>query len=535
MQHGQMSSVLIVDALSSGTGRRESSRDSIGCGPRSIAGVFEKHDIRCRIKRAEDLLLQKGTLRQYQHLAITAMTMDVPVVRGLINGWRRLESHGRVLLGGPIASDPQHVLRELKPDVLVVGEGERTLGELITKGYLDGETDLSTVKGLGYCDSGTCFITASRPLLSSQEIWDDYRPSTTRIVDYPAYQASKVYVEMLRGCSNFRRTVMKLPDGRQCSDCGNCDSDDYATRMDCPEGIPPGCGFCSVPATWGPPRNRSAESIVRETTELLDAGVRRIVLEAPDFLDYMRGQNLTDPCEPPANLEAISELLDSLAIIPQIADGSAHLGIENMKACLLTDAAGETISRHLKGISPNIGIETGSAEHLRRIGKCGTPDDAVRAVRVASAHGMHPFVYLIYGLPGETDETVRESIRLMKDVSREGAERIILYGFRPLPRSAFEHFQSSSVSNELGRRMRKAAETINRTKKTEYIGRIVQGVAAEPSWTKHGHTMVYPLEEGPIISVEGGYSPGTLVKVQITGVLSPGLVTGEIVQKDSRS
>jgi radical SAM superfamily enzyme YgiQ (UPF0313 family) len=267
-------------------------------------------------------------------------------------------------------------------------------------------------------------------------------------------------------------------------------------------------------------------------TELLDLGVRRIVLEAPDFLDYMRGTNLTNPCEPPANLKAISELLDSLANIRQIAGGSAHVGIENMKACLLTESAAKTISRHLKGISPNIGLETGSAEHLRRVGKCGKPEDTLRAVRLARAQGMHPFVYLIYGLPGETDETVEESIRLMREISEAGAERIILYGFRPLPSSAFEHFPQSSLRSELGRRMRRAAEAINRSKKMEYVGMIVQGVAAEPSWAKHGHTMVYPLDEGPVITIQGGYSPGTLVKVRITGVLSAGLVTGEVVYQD---
>lgn len=528
-----MSNVLIVDALSSGTGRRQSSRDSIGCGPRSIAGVFEKHSIRCRIKRAEDILLQKSTIRGFHHLAISAMTMDVPVVRQVINIWRRTRPHGKVLLGGPIASDFNHILVELKPDVLVIGEGEGTLEEIIKKGYLDYRTDLSTVRGLGYNESGSQFITESRPMLSPQEISDEYKPSTTRVVDYPTYQASKVYVEVLRGCSNFRRTTVKLPDGRQCSSCGNCDSDDYLARTDCPEKIPPGCGFCSVPATWGQPRSRSVDSIVNETTELLELGVRRIVLEAPDFLDYMRGRNLTEPCKPPANLKAISELLDSLANIPQVAHGAAHVGIENMKACLLTDSAAETISKHLKSISPNIGLETGSPEHMRHVGKCGTPADIVRAVHVARTHGMHPFVYLIYGLPAETDETVRESIQLMREIGDEGAERIILYGFRPLPGSAFEDFPPSSITSELGRRMRRAAETINRSKKLDYVGRIVQGVAAEPSWARHGHTMVYPLDEGPVITVQGGYSPGTLLNVRVTGVLSPSLVTGEVVRQDS--
>jgi hypothetical protein len=37
--------VLIIDALSSGSGLRQSSRDAIGCGPRAIAGVFENKRI----------------------------------------------------------------------------------------------------------------------------------------------------------------------------------------------------------------------------------------------------------------------------------------------------------------------------------------------------------------------------------------------------------------------------------------------------------------------------------------------------------
>jgi radical SAM superfamily enzyme YgiQ (UPF0313 family) len=231
-------------------------------------------------------------------------------------------------------------------------------------------------------------------------------------------------------------------------------------------------------------------------------------------------------------LEAIAELLESLASLRQISDGSAHVGIENMKACLLTDPAADAISQHLRSVSPNIGLETGSPEHMRRVGKCGSPEDIVHAVRVARAHGMHPFVYLIYGLPGETEETVRESIQLMREISDEGVERIILYGFRPLPGSAFEHCPPSSVENELGRRMRREAERINRGNKVRYVGLVIRGIAAEPSWAKHGHTMVYPLDEGPVVTIQGGYSPGTLLNVRVTGVLSPGLVTGEVVQQE---
>ena len=41
--------------------------------------------------------------------------------------------------------------------------------------------------------------------------------------------------------------------------------------------------------------------------------------------------------------------------------------------------------------------------------------------------------------------------------------------------------------------------------------------------------MVNPLEEGPLMTVPGGYSPGTLLNVRINKVLSGGLVAGDVV------
>ena len=106
-----------------------------------------------------------------------------------------------------------------------------------------------------------------------------------------------------------------------------------------------------------------------------------------------------------------------------------------------------------------------------------------------------------------------------------------MYGFRPLPGSAFENYPESSTKDELGMQLRKEAERINREKKDSYLGKIIRGIAAEPSWARHGYTMVSPLEEGPLMTVPGGYSPGTLLNVRITEVLSSGLVAGEVVQE----
>jgi radical SAM superfamily enzyme YgiQ (UPF0313 family) len=523
---GMSERVLIVDALSAGDGRRTSSRDSIGCGPRAIAGVFEKNQIGCKIIRVEEIT-SRAQFRGFGHLALSAMTMDFSVSHKVANLWRYSRPNGTLLVGGPISSDVATTLEQIRPDVLIVGEGEATLDELLAAGFLEERIDLSEIRGIAYGSSKSTIVNAERPHIPEAEL-GNYRPSTSRILDYRAYAASKVYVETIRGCSNYRRTRLGLRNGRICSECDGCDSNDPEVRLDCPEEIPAGCGFCSVPATWGPPRSRSIKSIVDEVGELLDLGVHKVVLEASDFLDYRRGQPpLTDPCHPPANMDAIRELLSAIAALGPIAAGDARVSIENVKACLFTAEVARTISDTIPGSSPNIGLETGSESHSRAIGKCGSPGDVLRAIKIARQFGMSPFVYLIFGLPGETAETVEESINLMRQLSDAGAERIILYGFRALPGSAFEDFPEPPRDYSLGVKMHKAATKINRSKKKDYVGNVVRGIAAEPSWARHGYTMVYPLEEGPIMTIPGGFSPGTVLDIKITRVLSDGLLLGE--------
>ena len=80
----------------------------------------------------------------------------------------------------------------------------------------------------------------------------------------------------------------------------------------------------------------------------------------------------------------------------------------------------------------------------------------------------------------------------MRKIGDAGAERIILYGFRSLPNSAFSDFSSAQPNDPQSKVLRDAASAINRSRKFDYIGKKILGVAAEPSWKMHGYTMVYP-------------------------------------------
>ncbi|MHA1942906.1 MAG: cobalamin-dependent protein, partial [Candidatus Thorarchaeota archaeon] len=170
------SRILIVDALSAGSGQRSSSRDSIGCGPRTVAGVFEKYNLECRIHRVEDILTKRGLLRRFDHLAVSAMTMDLVAVQKAVRLWRQVHPKGKVIIGGPIAAEPTMILNEIKPDVIVIGEGEATLDNLLHQDFLEDDASLSEIPGIAFTKSGKSFVTESRRLLSSHEISDDYFP-----------------------------------------------------------------------------------------------------------------------------------------------------------------------------------------------------------------------------------------------------------------------------------------------------------------------------------------------------------------------
>ena len=60
------------------------------------------------------------------------------------------------------------------------------------------------------------------------------------------------------------------------------------------------------------------------------------------------------------------------------------------------------------------GIESGSPEVLRRARKGINPEKAERALRWAKAAGIKNWGYFIVGLPGETEETIRQTIAFSK-------------------------------------------------------------------------------------------------------------------------
>ncbi len=514
---------LILDALAAGEGRRLSSLDVIGAGPRAVAGVLEMFDLDYGVMRVEDFL--RGGAKGFDILLVSAMSMDEPAVLRAAKRFRGIK-----VIGGPITSDPRVVSR-LGFNLGIWGEGERALEELLRRGLAEGKVPLDLKDLPNVIRSDGTII--GRANLSPDE-YRRFRPSVEAIRFYssiPHYSSGRVYVEVVRSCSNFNRPKIEASE-EMCGLCGACYGVDLRKRLVCPQGIPPGCGYCSIPSLYGPPKSRDRGSILEEIRGLVEIGVRRVVLSGADFLEYGREElasgPLTHPSEPGPNARAIEDLLEGIKSISE--DHLLFFEVENVKPCLVNEEIAMILGKYLKGTPIHVGVETGDPGHADLIGRPCGPEEALRAIKLLREVGLRPYAYFIHSLPGQTDRVVKRTLRAMERAFEYGAEKITVYRFRPLPGTAFQGYK---VSPDKGSKIisRKAIE-LNRRRKEELVGSTIRVIVA-PSAGRGIYA--YPLAGGPVVKLRVGrrFRPGMVLEVRVTKVISDRLVEGAPIERRS--
>ena len=508
-------SVVIVDALAHGSkGRRLATVDAIGAGPRTVAGVLEAYGITVDLYVAEKVIEKPSVLRGYDVLFVSGMSVDEATVARVVRIWRR-SNDGLVVVGGPIASDPEFLVR-VDGDIGVYGEAEQAVDRLVGEGVLE-NSNVDTGKLRGLCGivykDGNRVIVNRRCPIMTRRMWERYRPSTRVVTGYPLYWAARVYVEVVRGCSNY--TIPRL--------------EDILPPDLLPDKPKPGCAYCSVISLYGYARSRSIDLVVSEVKELISLGVSRIVLSGPDFLDYGRDwlvepQPLLNPRYPPANIEALRRLLSELANIPEISSGEAAVMAENVKPSLVTEEVGEVLGEYLRDTPVHVGAETGSDRLLRMLGRPATTHETIRAVRILRRHGLRPYVYIMYCLPGEDSEVIELTLRYMEKLYNAGAEKITAYKFTPLPLSYLEKmaFKRVEVKCPSPHPIRVKAEEINRRAKKKLIGTKMK-VIIVGRHPKYRRPLGYPLPHGPVTLLDRG-KPGEVVLARVTSVIGDRMV-----------
>jgi len=281
----------------------------------------------------------------------------------------RQRHHPLIIAGGPLTfSNPA----PLAPffDVILLGEGEETIRELVEVGRdvgFDRERVWSALAGrpgfyLPHSSSG--YVETVPPVAQAS---DELLPARSVIATPNTELANMFMTEAARGCSR-------------------------------------GCTYCVMRrSTNGGMRIVPRETIIAGIPE----GTRRVGLVGAAVTDHP----------------------DIAAIVRDVVDGGREVGISSLRADKLTD---ELVGLLARGGYRTLTVAAdGASERMRRVVERSTREEhLLRSAQFAATHRLHTLkVYMMLGVPSETDADVDELVALSKELA--AIHPRVAYGLAP--------------------------------------------------------------------------------------------------------
>ncbi len=158
-------------------------------------------------------------------------------------------------------------------------------------------------------------------------------------------------------------------------------------------GCPSACTFCGSPRFWRRRvRRHSPGYFVNQLKTLAEKGVRHFHVSDDTFT------------------------LDRDAVL-EVCDGILSEGLD-ITWCAISrvDRVDDGVIRAMRRagcIQISYGVEHGDPDMRRFLGKRQTDEDIEKAFAATASHGVLPRAYFIYGCPGENEQSVGATIRLM--------------------------------------------------------------------------------------------------------------------------
>lgn len=302
-------------------------------------------------------------------IGVTSVTMTFPHAIRIINDAKAINPALITVMGGPHATFLSHeILSEHRTlDVVVRGEGEETLLELVNA--FQAGRPLEEIHGIAFRNGTTIASTPDRAPLSL----DSLALPARHLLPLGRYRALGMPISMTtsRGC-------------------------------------PFSCIFCAGRKMSGPKvRYRQPDSVVAEMAALNRLGFHQINV-ADDLFTAKSSHCLAvcdEICRHGLNLSWTAfARVDT--VTPEILSAMRRAGCHTV----------------------SFGIESGNPEMLHRIKKGITTEHALTAARICREAGMRAQASFILGLPGETQQSLSDTLAFGEKLKELG----VLYGFHYL-------------------------------------------------------------------------------------------------------
>jgi len=322
--------------------------------------------------RITQKIIQRLRAEKPSLAGITCFTSEYNSVMRLAKGIKD-NLNTKVIVGGvhPTLRPADFIYKDSPVDFVVIGEGEMTITELVQRG--EDPSSLRNVKGIAFFENNDIHFTPPRELI------DDLGK-----LPMPAYDKLDMayYLKVARYVIRYMYSS--------------------GVHILTSRGCPFLCTFCAAKNLW-----KSADSKVRVRYK----PIKQIV----DEIQYLKESH---------NIDSVYIADDTFAMSKDRAIGFCDellarkidiIWAMETRVNLITDELLKTVKK-AGCIQVEFGVESGSQKALDRMKKGIRVEDTVRAFELCRKHGLRTFANIMLNTPEETEEDVRQTIRLKKTI-----------------------------------------------------------------------------------------------------------------------
>lgn len=272
----------------------------------------------------------------------------------LIRILKKIRPDVKIITGGVHCSTLyEQILNNYPVDAVCIGEGESTINQLVEN--ISNKGKLQDIKSIAFIKDGRVIKTADAP-----PIFDLDSLPFPKHESFLTPESKIAYISTSRGCV-----------GR--------------------------CIFCSAAAYWCSWRQRSAKNIIEEIMYIKNRFPNIEHIFFTDDAFTLDNKRVMDLCQ---------KLIENKFKITWNCATRVHpISLEMLK---YMQKAGCT--------SISLGIESGSEKILKSIKKNITKEQIIKAFELAKQAKLEVYAFMIVGLPSESDETINETIELLKKI-----------------------------------------------------------------------------------------------------------------------
>jgi len=286
-----------------------------------------------------------------------------------------------VAIGTHIMALPEETLTYSQNlDVTVYNEPEWVILNLVKNNYKPSE-----VKGICYRDGNQIKRNPPQPNIQNLEL-----------LGFPSHD--KVPIQIYHDSTVKRRPLAQIMANRGC--VGQCT-------------------FCCMPFFWGEYRTRSVPHVIEELKCIQKLGYKEV---------FWNDARLT------YNLKWAHELMDKMI------DNKIDLTWSTADHATSGIGRDPELLKKMKKAGCHqlrLGLESANLQILKNIKKGVTPDQVRRTAKMIKKAGMEVLLFTILGLPGETKETIAETIKFVKSMD---VDYITMGIAQPRPGTPFEDY-----------------------------------------------------------------------------------------------